>query len=137
MRDHRFFQIVVGTVAAFAAIALRADYDVEVTGGLSGSVWGSGPYTNDSALGPAAVHAGLLSPGQTGLIRVHELPGQSSYTGSTAHGVTTSVGAPGAPVFPWSCSVLVAAAAVARAAIAPRQSRLAGRARCSRRRRFP
>lgn len=51
--------------------------------------WGSGPYTDDSSLGTAAVHAGLISAGQTATIRVCRLPGQSSYTGSTRNGVTT------------------------------------------------
>ena len=28
-------------------------------------VWGDGVYTDDSSIGGAAVHAGLLQPGQT------------------------------------------------------------------------
>jgi type II secretory pathway pseudopilin PulG len=65
------------------------DTDQTVTGTASGSVWGSGPYTNDSNVGKAAVHAGLITVGQTASIRVCAMPGQSSYTGSTKNGVTT------------------------------------------------
>ncbi len=65
--------------------------DQQVTGSTSGGgVWGSCPYTNDSNLPKATVHAGILTPGQTATIRVYAQPGQSSYTGSTQHGVTTS-----------------------------------------------
>lgn len=64
--------------------------DQTVTGSTSGFVWGTDIYTDDSSLGKAAVHAGLISAGQTATIRVCDLPGQSSYTGSTRNGVTTS-----------------------------------------------
>lgn len=54
-----------------------------------GTVWGSGVYTDDSHLGTAAVHAGLLKPGETGIVMVTMLPGQKSYSGASAHGVTS------------------------------------------------
>lgn len=63
--------------------------DQSVTGTASGRVWGTDIYTNDSTVGKAAVHAGLVSVGQTATIRVCALPGQSSYTSSTRNGVTT------------------------------------------------
>jgi len=63
---------------------------VLITGKSSGSVWGSGPYTADSNLGVAAVHSGLLTVGQTGVLKVKFVPGQSSYTGSKKGGVNTS-----------------------------------------------
>ena len=62
---------------------------VQVTGSTSGSVWGSDIYTLDSNLSTAAVHAGVLSNGQRGIVKVTILPGQSSYTASTRNGVTT------------------------------------------------
>jgi hypothetical protein len=62
---------------------------VQVTGTTSGSVWGTDIYTIDSNLGTAAVHAGVLSNGQKGIIKVRLLPGQSSYVASTRNGVTT------------------------------------------------
>lgn len=55
----------------------------------AGSVWGSNPYTADSALAKAAVHAGVLQSGETGWVRVTILPGQQSYVGSSKNGVTT------------------------------------------------
>ena len=61
-----------------------------VAGASSGSVWGTDVYTNDSDLGTVAVHAGLLSVGQTGVIRVTYVGNRSSFTGSTRYGVTTS-----------------------------------------------
>jgi hypothetical protein len=73
-----------------------------VTGRLTGSVWGSGPYTLDSNLGAAAVHAGILRPGETARVKIKVVAAPDSYHGSTAHGVTTldfGVWPPGAFVF--------------------------------------
>jgi hypothetical protein len=61
-----------------------------VTGTTTGSLWGSNPYTVDSTLGKAAVHAGLLQPGETKVIKVTVIPGQSGYPGSTAFGVSSA-----------------------------------------------
>ena len=58
-------------------------------GGSLGSVWGSGPYTADSNMCTAAQHAGVIGDGG-GVISLIERPGQSSYSGSSANGVTTS-----------------------------------------------
>jgi hypothetical protein len=54
-----------------------------------GSVWGSNPYTADSQLARAAVHAGVVRPGEAGVINVTILPGQQSYEGTARNGVTT------------------------------------------------
>ncbi|HPD94027.1 MAG: hypothetical protein H6900_06525 [Rhodobacter sp.] len=61
-----------------------------VTGTASGSVWGSGVYTDDSSLAAAAVHAGVLRVGETGTVQVTILPGQQSYQASAANGVRSS-----------------------------------------------
>jgi len=58
------------------------------SGGV-GSVWGSGPYTADSAICTAAVHAGASGPAG-GEVRMVSAPGQSAYAGSSSNGVTTS-----------------------------------------------
>jgi hypothetical protein len=50
-----------------------------VTGATSGSIWGEGIYTDDSNLATAAVHAGVLKPGETRDVKVQILPGQKSY----------------------------------------------------------
>jgi len=60
-----------------------------VEGTTAGAVWGTGVYTDDSSLAAAAVHAGVLRPGQKGVVRVTILPGQPSYEGSLKNGVTT------------------------------------------------
>ncbi len=61
-----------------------------VTGAVAGTVWGTGVYTDDSPLATAAVHAGVLQNGQSGIVKVTILKGQASYTGSTRNGVATS-----------------------------------------------
>ena len=61
-----------------------------VTGNpAAGSVWGSDVYTDDSTLAAAAVHAGVLGPGETGLVKVTILPGQDRYDAATRHGITS------------------------------------------------
>ena len=62
---------------------------VQVNATSAGSVWGTGVYTIDSSLAAASIHAGLLANGQTGILKVTILPGQSSYTGSTQRGITS------------------------------------------------
>jgi hypothetical protein len=63
---------------------------VPLTGSVEGIVWGTDVYTDDSSLAAAAVHAGVLRPGETGMVKVTTLPGQPSYRGSTRNGVTSS-----------------------------------------------
>ena len=60
-----------------------------VTGSTSGGVWGAGVYTDDSAVAAAAVHAGVVAPGQTAEVTITIKEGQSSYTATTANGVTS------------------------------------------------
>jgi hypothetical protein len=52
-------------------------------------LWGNGVYTVDSALALAAVHAGLLRPGQTGVVRVLLIGPQAGFQGATRNGVTS------------------------------------------------
>jgi len=54
-----------------------------------GSVWGSGPYTGDSSLCRAAVHAGAIREGG-GAIEVRVTPGRQSYQASARNGVNAS-----------------------------------------------
>lgn len=58
-------------------------------GGATGSVWGSGIYTDDSSVCTAALHAGAIGP-TGGSVTVQAVGGQDSYTGSTNNGVSTS-----------------------------------------------
>jgi hypothetical protein len=58
--------------------------------GMGGGVlWGTDTYTLDSTLALAAVHAGILKPGQTGVVRVKTLGPQQAFQGSTRNGVTS------------------------------------------------
>ena len=63
---------------------------VSVTGTIGGPIWGSNPYTDDSNLAAAAVHAGLIAPGETAIIQPYLVDNYPSYPGSTANGITTS-----------------------------------------------
>lgn len=55
----------------------------------SGPVWGTNPYTSDSALCMAARHAGAIGP-NGGVVHVTSAPGQNSYGGSTRNGISSS-----------------------------------------------
>ena len=65
-------------------------YYFRVTGLAEGQVWGTDTYTRDSILGAAAVHAGLLKPGEKAVLRVTVVPALPSYAGTTRNGVTTT-----------------------------------------------
>lgn len=64
-------------------------FAVYVVGSLDGRVWGNGSYTDDSDLGTAAVHAGLLKPDEAGFVMVTLEGGGTAYGNSTQNGVTT------------------------------------------------
>jgi len=83
--------------------------------GIARSVWGSGPYTDDSSVCTAAVHAGLIRRGPGGRVTVEIVAGQGRYKASERNGIrTSSYGSyPGSFVFP---AAPPAAAAVAGAA---------------------
>jgi hypothetical protein len=67
-----------------------AVYYFRITGVAVGQVWGTDTYTRDSVLGAAAVHAGLLKPGETAVLRMTVVPPLKSYNGTIRNGVTTS-----------------------------------------------
>lgn len=54
-----------------------------------GTVWGSDIYTDDSAVCPAAIHAGAI-PDAGGKVLVTFTPGGAFYVGTARNGVTTS-----------------------------------------------
>jgi hypothetical protein len=64
---------------------------VRVVGDTRGPIWGgdNDTYTDDSRLASAAVHAGVLSPGEEGIVEVRILPGRDTYEGSRRNGVTS------------------------------------------------
>jgi hypothetical protein len=71
-------------------------YLFEVTGRADGSIAGTDVYTDDSALATAAVHAGALRAGVTGIVRVTILAGQANYVSTTRNGVS-SIASPSYP----------------------------------------
>jgi hypothetical protein len=79
----------------------RVAYDCSADGDLS-TVWGVEVYTDDSSVCSAAVHAGLITLADGGRVVVEIRPGQDTYEGSAANGVTTLEYAswPGSFVFP-------------------------------------
>lgn len=80
-----------GSLTSFRS-NIGISYAFSVTGTDQGSVWGGadGVYTDDSRLGKAAVHAGLLRVGEEGVVKVTIIPGAQRYLGSTRNGITTN-----------------------------------------------
>ncbi len=58
-------------------------------GVISGRLWGSDLYTDDSSICTAAVHAGLISAAGGGTITIEIRPGAASYQPNTSHGVAS------------------------------------------------
>ena len=61
-----------------------------MTGSSGGALWGTDIYTLDSSLSVAAVHMGVLKPGQTGYVRVTILGPTANFSGSTRNGLSSS-----------------------------------------------
>jgi hypothetical protein len=57
-----------GTLQRYAQVG--KSFHFLVAGETQGAVWGTDVYTADSHLGSAAVHAGVLDPGEEGAVRV-------------------------------------------------------------------
>jgi hypothetical protein len=60
------------------------------SGGAARSVWGSDIYTADSSICTAAVHSGLITYQQGGIVTIELRPGRTIYGCSERNGVTTS-----------------------------------------------
>jgi hypothetical protein len=58
-------------------------------GGQGGNVWGTDVYTDDSSICEAAVHAGMITRGEGGVVRFEVLGSQPSFSGTERNGVTT------------------------------------------------
>lgn len=56
---------------------------------LGGSIWGSDVYTSDSSLGAVCVHAGLLQPGESGVVKVTSVAPLPVFQGTSRNGVTS------------------------------------------------
>ena len=65
-------------------------YYFRVTGVTEGQLWGTDIYSGDSTIGAAAVHAGLLKPAETDLLRVTVVTPPEKFPGTTRNGVTST-----------------------------------------------
>ena len=66
-----------------------ATYYFRVQGAPEGPLWGTDVYTGDSSLAVAAVHAGLVKPGDSTIVKVYTVAAPPQFTGSVRHGVTS------------------------------------------------
>lgn len=67
-----------------------ATYYFRVLGATEGQLWGTDIYTGDSTLAAAAVHAGAVKAGASGIIKVTVVQPLNQYQGSLRHGVTSN-----------------------------------------------
>ena len=67
-----------------------ATYYFRVTGVTEGQLWGTGIYSGDSTIAAAAVHAGLLKPGTTDVLRVTVVTPPEKFPGTVRNGVTST-----------------------------------------------
>jgi hypothetical protein len=58
-------------------------------GAQPGTVWGTGPYTDDSSVCTAAVHSGKVTLDDGGTVTIEIRPGEDSYSGSRRKGIET------------------------------------------------
>ncbi|AHM05574.1 hypothetical protein roselon_03316 [Roseibacterium elongatum DSM 19469] len=65
-------------------------YQCPPTGAVSQVIWGSGHYTSDSAICPAAVHAGRIDVAPGGVVSVVVTGPQTAYGGISRFGVTSN-----------------------------------------------
>jgi len=67
-----------------------ATYYFRVTGVTEGQLWGTDIYSGDSTIGAAAVHAGLLKPGESDFLRITVVTPPEKYPGTLRNGVTST-----------------------------------------------
>lgn len=58
--------------------------------GTAGTIWGSDVYTADSSICTAAVHAGLISLAEGGVVTVEFRPGRLIYGSTVRNGITSN-----------------------------------------------
>ena len=80
----------VSDMTSFTTADIGKIYKMTITGVAGGSIWGTDIYTSDSYISGAAVHAGVISVGQTKEVYIKVVQGLNDYPGTTRNGVTTS-----------------------------------------------
>jgi hypothetical protein len=58
--------------------------------GTTQSIWGSDIYTDDSSICTAAVHAGVITRAQGGVVTIEIRPGRSTYGSTLRHGIKSA-----------------------------------------------
>ena len=77
-----------GSLSSLGAQPVGASQLFEVTGDTDGTVWGTDVYTHDSDLSTVAVHAGVVQPGERGIVRVTFVDTLNvAFTGTDRNGV--------------------------------------------------
>lgn len=69
---------------------LGRQFDIEIVGSTSGSVWGTDVYTDDSHIATAAVHSGLVKTGEQAIVTVTMVESPAEHVASVRNGVTSS-----------------------------------------------
>lgn len=64
-------------------------YYFRVVGEMDGPIWGTDVYTGDSSVSTAAVHAGLVKPGDAAVLRIVVVEPPEQFNGSLRHGVSS------------------------------------------------
>ncbi len=77
-----------GSMSSFSN-RIGKSFHFQVSGTTAGSIYGTDVYTSDSTLAAAAVHAGVLDKGQTGIVKITMMPGQESYQGTQRNGISS------------------------------------------------
>ena len=67
----------------------EGQYTYSVTGATGGNIFGSNPYTSESTIAKAAVHAGIVAVGESAIIRLTRENGEFAFPGTTRNGVTS------------------------------------------------
>jgi hypothetical protein len=76
-------------MTAYSETDIGKIYKMTITG-AGGGGWGTDIYTNDSYIPAMAVHAGVITIGQTKEVYIKVVEGKNNYPGSTRNGITTS-----------------------------------------------
>ncbi len=78
-------------MTAYSETDIGKIYKMTITGNTGGTIWGTNIYTNDSYIPKAAVHAGVITAGQTKDVYIKIVEGLNDYPGTTQNGVTSDV----------------------------------------------
>jgi hypothetical protein len=76
-------------MTAYSETDIGKIYKMTITGNTGGTIWGTNIYTNDSYIPKAAVHAGVITAGQTKEVYIKIVEGLNDYPATTQNGVTS------------------------------------------------